>query len=146
MNSTDLYQLERSLWTNDPKVYHDSLRDDALLLFQETGVITRDTAVAAIREENRENRRWAEVRFSDQRVLSPTPDTRVLIYKATARWNYEQNPITVLCSSIYALHSGDWKLVFHQQTPAAAEPATAPDRGRQDGLSEPEGLTGGPGR
>jgi hypothetical protein len=130
MNSTALYQLERSLWTNDPKVYHDSLRDDALLLFQETGVITRDTAVAAIHEENRENRRWAEVRFSDQRVLSPTPDTRVLIYKATARWNYEQNPITVLCSSIYALHSGDWKLVFHQQTPAAAEPAAAADRGR----------------
>jgi hypothetical protein len=87
MNSTDLYQLERSVRTNDPEVYHDSLRDDALLLFQETGVITRDTAVAAIREENRENRRWAEVRFSDQRILSPIPDTRVLIYKATARWN-----------------------------------------------------------
>jgi hypothetical protein len=120
MNSTDLYQIERSLWTNDPDVYHDSLRHDALLLFQETGAITRDTAVAAIREENRENRRWAEVRFSEQRVLCPTPDTRVLIYKATARWNYEQNPITVLCSSVYALHSDEWKLVFHQQTPLAA--------------------------
>jgi hypothetical protein len=120
MNSTELYEIERSLWTNDPKVYHDSLRHDALLLFQETGVITRDTAVAAIREENREDRRWAEVSFSDQRTLSPTQDTYVLIYKATARWNYEQSPITVLCSSIYALHSGDWKLVFHQQTPLAA--------------------------
>jgi hypothetical protein len=64
MNSTDLYQIERSLWTNDPKVYHESLRHDALLVFQETGAITRDTAVAAIREENREKRRWAEVRFS----------------------------------------------------------------------------------
>jgi hypothetical protein len=120
MNSTDLYQIEKSLWTNDPKVYHDSLHHDALLLFQETGVITRDTAVAAIREENRENRRWAEVEFSDQRVLCPTQDTRVLIYKATARWNYEQNSITVLCSSIYALYSGEWKIVFHQQTPLAA--------------------------
>jgi hypothetical protein len=52
MNSTDLYRIETSLWTNDAKVYHDSLRHDALLLFQETGVITQDTAVAAIREEN----------------------------------------------------------------------------------------------
>jgi hypothetical protein len=24
MNSTDLYQIERSLWTNDPDIYHDS--------------------------------------------------------------------------------------------------------------------------
>src|SRR5262245_34690464 len=89
MNWTELFEVERSLWTNDPKVNHDSLRDDALLLFQETGVITRDTAVAAIREENREDRRWAEVIFADQRVLCPTDDTRVLIYKATARWNYD---------------------------------------------------------
>jgi hypothetical protein len=120
MDETGLYEIERSLWTNDPKVYHASLRHDALLLFQETGVITRETAVTAIEEENRENRRWAEVSFSDQRVLSPTSDTRVFIYKATARWNYERNPITVLCSSLYALHSGEWKLVFHQQTPTAA--------------------------
>jgi hypothetical protein len=120
INSTELYEIERSLWTNDPGVYYDSLRDDALLVFQETGVMTRDTAVAAICEENREHRHWAEVNFSDQRVLCPTDDTRVLIYKATARWNYEQNPITVLCSSIYALRSGEWKLVFHQQTPLAA--------------------------
>jgi hypothetical protein len=119
MDSADLYQIEQSLWTNDPQVYHDSLHRDALLLFQETGVITRDTAVAAIRDENRENRRWAEVRFSDQRVLSPAQDTRVLIYRATARWNDEQTPISVLCSSVYALRSGEWKLVFHQQTPAA---------------------------
>src|SRR5215510_1178002 len=117
MNSTDLYQIERSLWTNDPNIYHDSLRSDALLLFRETGIMTRDDAVAAIREENRENKRWAEVRLADQRVLSPTQDTRVLNYKATARWNYDQSHITVLCCSVYALQSGEWKLVFHQQTP-----------------------------
>jgi hypothetical protein len=88
-----------------------------LLRFQETGVITRDTAIAAIREENRENRRWAEVRFSGQRVLSPRQDTCVLVYKATARWNSEENPIIVLCSGLYVLYSGEWKLVFQQQTP-----------------------------
>ena len=120
MKSVDLYQIERTLWTNNPEIYHDSLRSDALLLFGETGVITRDTAVAAIRDENREDRRWAEVTFSDQRTLAPTSDTCILIYKATARWNYSQDPITVLCSSFYALDADVWKLVFHQQTPAAA--------------------------
>jgi hypothetical protein len=119
MKTTDLYEIERSLWTNDPKVYRASLRDDALLMFQETGVITRDNAIAAIQQENRENRRWTEVAFSDQRVFSPTDDTRFLIYKATARWNYEQDPRTVLCSSLYTSQSGEWKLVFHQQTPVA---------------------------
>jgi hypothetical protein len=120
MSFTDLYQIERTLWTNDPEVYQVSLRQDALLLFQETGVITREMAVAAIRGENRENRRWAEVEFADQRVLCPTQDTRILVYRAAARWNYEENPISLLCSSVYALHSGEWKLVFHQQTPVAA--------------------------
>ena len=81
MDGTDLYEIERSLWTNDPSIYSHSLRDDALLAFPETGVITPDTAVAAIREENREDCRWAEVTFSDERALSPTDDTRVLIYK-----------------------------------------------------------------
>jgi hypothetical protein len=117
MNAMDLYEIERSLWTNDPTVYHDSLRRDALLLFQETGVITRETAVGAIRRESRENRHWAVVEFSDQRALAPTHDTRILIYKATARWNHELDPIRVLCSSTYALYSDEWKLVFHQQTP-----------------------------
>src|SRR5262245_29609397 len=101
MNSEELFELERKLWTNDPTVYHDILRDDALLLFQETGLITRDTPVAAICEENRENRHWAEVSFSGQTVLRPTVDTRVLIYKAIARWNYAQKSITIHCSSIY---------------------------------------------
>ena len=70
MNGTDLYEIEGSLWTNDPKVYHDSLRHDALLIFQETGVITRDTAVATIREENRENRQWADVEIFGP-IVSP---------------------------------------------------------------------------
>lgn len=120
MEATALYEIERSLWTNEPTVYHDRLRDDALLVFQETGVIGRDTAVAAILEENRQHRRWAEVRFSDQSVVALTSDTRILVYKATARWNYAHDPITVLCSSIYALDAGQWRLVFHQQTPIAA--------------------------
>jgi hypothetical protein len=119
MNSRELFEIERSLWTNDPDIYQKALRENALLLFQETGLITRDTAVGAIREENHRNRRWAEVEFSDQRSLCPTPNTRVLIYKATARWNYNENRMTVLCSGIYALQSGEWKLVFHQQTPVA---------------------------
>jgi hypothetical protein len=133
VTSTDLFEIERSLWNNDPVLYHDTLRSDALLLFRETGVITRDGAVAAIRELNRLNHYWAEVEFADQRVLSPTNDTRVLVYRATARWNYAQSPETVLCSSIYALQSSEWKLILHQQTRVDAEPCAAPGPARSVG-------------
>jgi hypothetical protein len=131
MTSTDLFEIERSLWNNDPVLYHETLRLDALLVFRETGVITRDAAVASIRDLNRLNHYWAEVQFADQRVLSPTNDTRVLVYRATARWNYEQSPETVLCSSIYALQSGGWQLILHQQTRVDAELGAAPGPARK---------------
>jgi hypothetical protein len=131
MTSTDLFEIERSLWNNDPVLYHETLRPDALLVFRETGVITRDAAVASIRDLNRLNHYWAEVQFADQRVLSPTNDPRVLVYRATARWNYEQSPETVLCSSIYALQSGGWKLILHQQTRVDAELGAAPGPARK---------------
>jgi hypothetical protein len=69
VTSTDLFEIERSLWNNDPVLYHDTLHSDALLLFRETGVITRDVAVAAIRELNRLNHYWAEVEFADKEFL-----------------------------------------------------------------------------
>jgi hypothetical protein len=117
MNSTEIFEIERSLWSNDPTIYRERLHDDALLVFRETGVITRDDAVAAIRELNSLNHYWAEVSFADQRVLSPTSDTCILVYRAIARWNYADSPQTVLCSSIYTERSGQWRVVFHQQTP-----------------------------
>jgi hypothetical protein len=130
VTSADLFEIERALWNNDPVLYHDTLRPDALLLFPETGMITRDVAVAAIRALNRLHHYWTDVEFADQRVLSPMHDTRLLVYRATARWNYAESAETVLCSSIYALQSGEWKLILHQQTRVDAEPAAAPDSAR----------------
>ena len=49
-----LLAIERRLWTNDAPFYEANLTDEALLVFSETGVITRDAAVAAIRKENAE--------------------------------------------------------------------------------------------
>jgi hypothetical protein len=54
-----------------------SLVEDCLLVFPETGVITRATAVDAIRVENAEGRRWAEVRFDDLRTLRLANDAHV---------------------------------------------------------------------
>jgi hypothetical protein len=64
-----LLDIERKLWTNDAVFYESHLIDEALLVFPETGVITRSIAVDAILAANAEGRRWAEVQFDDVRSL-----------------------------------------------------------------------------
>jgi hypothetical protein len=113
----DLLGIERQLWTNDADVYAASLTGDAVLVFAETGVIRRDTALAAIREENAEGRRWADVTFDDVLVTQPTRDTAVLTYRVTARWEHEHSATRALASTLYVRHNGGWKAAFHQQTP-----------------------------
>ena len=71
----ELVAIERRLWTNDAAFYKETYLEEALLIFPETGVITRDYAVAAILRENAEGRRWAEVDFRELRsvALSAAP-------------------------------------------------------------------------
>jgi hypothetical protein len=114
-----LMEVERGLWTNDPDLYHESLTDGALLLFQETGLITRDVAVDAIRTENAEDRKWADVQFENARALAIAAGAALLTYKVTARWNYEESGSTAWGTTTYVRRGGRWKVAFHQQTPAA---------------------------
>ena len=113
----DLLKIERQLWTNDADVYAANLSGDAVLVFAETGVIRRDIALAAIRQENAEGRRWADVAFDDVLVTQPTQDTAVLTYRVTARWEHEHSAIQALASTVYVRRDGRWKVAFHQQTP-----------------------------
>jgi hypothetical protein len=111
-----LIDIERKLWTNDAVCYRDSLVEEALLLFPETGVINRDAAVDAILNENAEGKKWAEVEFREIQSLRLTDDVALLIYKAVARWQHEPSKNSALASSIYVRRAGVWKLAFHQQT------------------------------
>jgi hypothetical protein len=115
-----LLRTERELWTNNALLYQDTLVPEALLVFPETGVITRDVAVEAIRQENAEGRRWAEVHMQQVRTLSLSDDAVLLTYRVAARWQHEQAPIEALASSAYVRRDGRWKLAFHQQTPLNA--------------------------
>ena len=115
-----LLRTERELWTNNAVLYQDTLVPEALLVFPETGVITRDVAVEAIRQENAEGRRWAEVHMQQVRTLALSDDAVLLTYRVAARWEHEQAPIEALASSAYVRRDGRWKLAFHQQTPLNA--------------------------
>ena len=113
----ELIATERSLWTNRPDVYQATFTSEAILVFPETGKIGRSVAVDAIREENVAGRYWADVRLGDVAISQLAAEVVLLTYRATARWNYEDNPIDVLCSTVYLKKEGRWKVGFHQQTP-----------------------------
>jgi hypothetical protein len=117
MISTDeLVAIERTLWTNEPTIYKSTLIPEALLVFAETGPITRDRAVEAIEHENAEGRRWAEVEFDDIVVSRLVDDAVLLHYRATARWAHASARIVTMASSVYVKRADAWKLAFHQQT------------------------------
>ena len=114
----DLISIERTLWENDAQIYHERYSPEALLIFPGVGRIDRETAVAAIRQENAEGRAWAEVRFDDVDGRWITVDSAALItYMATARWNYESSASQTLCASVYVREGESWRVAFHQQTP-----------------------------
>jgi hypothetical protein len=114
----DLITIERTLWENDAEIYHDRYAPEALLIFPGVGRIDRDTAVAAIRQENAEVRAWAEVSFDDvDGRWIRSQDAALITYVATARWNHESSAAETLCASVYVRVGGSWRVAFHQQTP-----------------------------
>jgi hypothetical protein len=121
MLEQQLVAIERKLWKNDAVLYEQNLIPEALLVFAETGVITRDVALDAIRKENAEGRRWADVKFDDIRTLQLGNDAALLTYKATARWQGQSDQMIALCTSAYTLRDNAWKLALHQQTALSTE-------------------------
>src|SRR5690242_18837682 len=118
----DLLDIERKLWTSNAVITKHTLMEDAVLVFAETGPITREAAVEAIHAENMEGRRWEEVEFKDVKVARLTQAARLLTYSVAARREREQSVLNAFASSVYVHHSGAWKLAFHQQTPIQREP------------------------
>jgi len=119
----ELLALERTLWENDAQVYKATYTPDAVLIFPGVGRIDRDTAVAAIQQENATGRAWADVRFEDAVARWLATDAAVMVsYRATARWNYEAIASQVLCATAYVRQQNAWRVAFHQQTPASPLP------------------------
>ena len=112
----ELIAIERSLWRNEPNVYHQTYLPEAIPIFPNVGRIGRSEAVDAIREENKAGRAWAEVNLNDVEILHLGDDTVLLTYRAVARWNYEEVATTILCSTLYVKKGGNWMVAFHQQT------------------------------
>lgn len=116
-----LIDIEKKLWMNDPDFYEATLTDDAILVFGETGVISRSFAVKAIREERQSGKVWEEVGIDDLRNHWVTDKVVMITYRVTAKWKDIDERVHCLASSLYTKKTGKWKLAFHQQTPIPAD-------------------------
>ena len=112
-----LVQIERELWRGNARLYRHHLHDNAVLVFAETGVMDKTSALKAIEQGDGGGRRWEDVHFSEARAVEFTDDAAMLTYRADAQNAEDGSPYSVLASSLYTRRSGQWKLAFHQQTP-----------------------------
>jgi hypothetical protein len=76
------------------------------------GVSDREAVAGTVTDAQR----WRNVRLEVEGVLQPTDAVAILTYRASAT-SPNDEPYRALVSSGYVKRGGDWKLMFHQQTP-----------------------------
>ena len=112
-----LIDVEREGWEalssgRGAAYYREHLTDDALMAFS-FGVMTRDAAIEAMESAPP----WESYEMKDARVVELTEDSGVVVYAVEAR-RAGQEPYSAVVSSTFVRRDGEWKLAFHQQTPA----------------------------
>jgi len=108
-----LWGMEQKFWLEDADFHARHLTDDCVLLLPPPGgVLSKEAAVAAIRDTPR----WAGVRFGGRRVIRLHDRIVLLAYNASAHRRKELTTYRALASSVYVNRDGDWRLAFHQQT------------------------------
>lgn len=111
----DLLEIERELWSASAEAYHRYLDDECLVAFPEmAGVFTREQIAGSVEDSER----WRDLEIEPEGLLRPLDDLAILTYRAGARRG-EGERYRALVSSGYARRDGEWKMVFHQQTPLA---------------------------
>ena len=118
MTEDELWRMEAGFWTGDAGYYEANLAVGAMMVFPPpTGVLDRARIVATIRDAPR----WRDVDMQGRQVARPKQDTVVLAYRASARRDGDEAPYRAVCGSVYTRFDDGWKLVLHQQSPAADE-------------------------
>lgn len=115
----ELIELEEEGWRalssegNAGKKHYESvLHDDAVMLFPGGMRIEgKGQILASLAAQP-----WQRYQIEAPKVITLSEDAALLIYRVTAQ-REGQDPYEALISSAYVRSSGQWKLVFHQQTP-----------------------------
>jgi hypothetical protein len=110
----DLLAKEETLWSGGAPEYRRTLDGDCLVAFTEmAGVQPRDK----IADMAGKGDRWHDVDIEMEGFLQPTDDVTILTYRVSAVRGKAGEPYNARVSSGYVKRDGDWRMMFHQQTP-----------------------------
>jgi len=113
VSAPELWSLEEQFWKGDVRFYEQHLDAECVMVFPPPArILTREPILQSLSAAPR----WREVTFRDQLVLMTNESTALLVYSASAVRESEK-PYTTLASRLYRRQGGQWKLLFHQQTP-----------------------------
>jgi hypothetical protein len=112
----DLLSIERELWTGGADSYLGNLDASCLIAFtQMAGVMTREQVADTVQA----GPRWRVQEMDFEGLVQPTDDIAMLTYRVRSSRGDEQYRARI--SSGYVRRNGDWKMMFHQQTPLTDE-------------------------
>lgn len=109
-------KMERGFWTEGAGYYRMHVAQQCVLSFPGMAGVYSNEDVASQTGGNR----WHDAEMTVKGFLKPSGDTAILTYEATGTRN-DIEKYRALVSTVYALHRGEWKLVFHQQTPLSGD-------------------------
>lgn len=127
----DLIALERKFWSGDAEFYRRHLDEKCLTVFKGlAGVFSReDIAVQA-----KDGHRWNELRINEKGFVQPAEDFAIISYEMSGE-REDGEAHRALASSGYVRRYGDWKMIFHQQTPLDAEIEKQKPMPKRNGLA-----------
>ena len=115
---SQLLAKEETLWSGGAPEYRLTLDGDCLVAFTEmAGVQSRDK----IAQMAGEGGRWQDVDIEVEGFLQPTTDVSILTYRISAVNGKAGAPYSARVSSGYVKRDGEWRMMFHQQTPLATD-------------------------
>jgi hypothetical protein len=108
----ELLRKEEKLWSGGPSEYRNALDGDCLVAFTELAGVQQRDKIAKMAGQGQ---RWHDVDIEVDGFLQPTDDVTILTYRVHAVRGNE--PYDARVSSGYVNRDGDWRMMFHQQTP-----------------------------
>jgi hypothetical protein len=111
----ELWQMERDFWLEGPDVFEERLAAECLMVLPGVGTLDRQQVIESLHNAPR----WTDVEMHAQREAVVGNTVAVLAYEAIGR-RESATPYRTACTSTYVLeHHRAWRMVQHQQTPAA---------------------------
>lgn len=117
LDADGLVKLERRGWnalcrSEGGRFYGDLMTDDGLMVIEGGSVLDRDAVIRSLEDAPP----WASFELDDVRTVHVGADAALVVYRARAVRDGQDEPFVALMSSLYRLVADRPRLALHQQT------------------------------